>query len=649
MNSSVSTSPTKPGFAMRWFMPIAAILFACILAIPLTTRFEPLVGDILLPQNQKEAPNSQTVVIVAITEETLAQFPYRSPIDRGFLADLLLTIQAGAPQKIGVDILLDSPSDPAKDQRLFSVVGNAAVPIVLASAGRENGLTEKQVGYLKEVLKDQVYGSIVLQRDTIDGVVRHLPSLQNERAGSKETFAQVLAERTSKQGIAKGRILYQTKASEPFPIYPAHTAELLPPDWFKDKIVLIGTMLPNTDRHLVPASVLAGVEDETLSGIEVHAQILEQLLADRSLPTVSAWQSFTAILVSAIFSMLAFSLVANPNFFFLGMMFTIGIYLFAGSMLASAEIILIPLIGPPAAALLAALLFSLFRWWQDRSEREFLEVAFSQYVSKSIVKRLTSGNLQLSLGGEKRLVTYLFTDLEGFTRLSQSLPPDQMGSLLNTYLDRMCDRITAHGATIDKIIGDAVVCFFGAPDADQNQAENAVRLALQLDKLCQDFRRECDQDGIRLGVTRIGLHMGDAIIGNFGGKRFFDYTGIGDTVNTAARLESVNRHLGTRICASETIVQHSPELSFRPIGELVLKGRNTALPCFEPCSTETLLEPWMQVYLSAYRHLERQETKAIERFEEAALLNPDDGPTRFHLERLKKEGIVDAQVTMWEK
>ena len=307
-----------------------------------------------------------------------------------------------------------------------------------------------------------------------------------------------------------------------------------------------------------------------------------------------------------------------------------------------------PLVGPPTAAVLVTLLASLSRWWQDRSERAFLETAFSQYVSKTIVRRLASGNLKLSLGGEKRKVTYLFTDLEGFTSLSQSLPPDQMVSLLNQYLDNMCELITAHGATIDKIIGDAVVCFFGAPEADENQVEKGVELTLALDKFCEKFRIEANQKGIPLGVTRIGLHVGEAIVGNFGGKRFFDYTGIGDTVNIAARLESANRHLGTRICVSGSIAERCANFSFRPLGHFILKGRDTPVACLEPCSPEAMSAPWMQKYLDAFRQLEMKEASAIEAFEEVVAINPEDGPSQFHLDRLR-DGIVDVQVMMWEK
>ena len=128
----------------------------------------------------------------------------------------------------------------------------------------------------------------------------------------------------------------------------------------------------------------------------------------------------------------------------------------------------------------------------------------------------------------------------------------------------------------------------------------------------------------------------------------FDYTGIGDTVNTAARLEGANRYLGTRICVSEAIAERCADIPFRPVGKLILKGRRTALPCFEPSTETTMSSPWMQAYLEAFEKLEGGHSTTLELFQNAARLNGDDGPTRFYINRLK-EGIIDTTVTLWEK
>ena len=146
----------------------------------------------------------------------------------------------------------------------------------------------------------------------------------------------------------------------------------------------------------------------------------------------------------------------------------------------------------------------------------------------------------------------------------------------------MTDIVFAHDGTVAKIIGDALHVLFGAPGEQPDHAARAVGCALALDEYAEAFRARCHKKGIALGVTRIGVHAGPAIVGNFGGGRFFDYTAYGDTINIAARLEAANKQLGTRICASATLAARVEKFRGRPVGDLVLRGRMEALRAFEP-------------------------------------------------------------------
>ena len=293
------------------------------------------------------------------------------------------------------------------------------------------------------------------------------------------------------------------------------------------------------------------------------------------------------------------------------------------------------MIVPTLAFILTAAAFSLKAWQEDRAERLFIQRAFAQYVSPGVVERIASDRSQLRLGGEVRTVTYVFTDLEGFTSLSEELEPEQTAELLNTYLDGVCNLFVDHGATIDKIIGDAVAGFFGAPENQPGTSERAVRLLLALDQFCETFRQTRNGEGIALGVTRIGAHHGRAVIGNFGGSRFFDYTGIGDTVNTAARLEAANSHFGTRICLSETARAELADVVYRPIGDVVLKGKADAIACFEPIPSDGPTADYVAAYNAAFDLLRRHDEHAEAAF--AALVNehPADRLARFHLDRLR--------------
>jgi class 3 adenylate cyclase len=156
----------------------------------------------------------------------------------------------------------------------------------------------------------------------------------------------------------------------------------------------------------------------------------------------------------------------------------------------------------------------------------------------------------IDLAGQRRDIATLFTDIANFTALVETLEPGVLGPLLNEYLTGMTDIVFAHDGTVAKIVGDALHVLFGAPGEQPDHAARAVACALELDDYAQSFRERCEQKGIALGVTRIGVHAGPAIVGNFGGGRFFDYTAYGDTINIAARLEAANKQLGTRICVS---------------------------------------------------------------------------------------------------
>ena len=162
------------------------------------------------------------------------------------------------------------------------------------------------------------------------------------------------------------------------------------------------------------------------------------------------------------------------------------------------------------------------------------------------------------------------------------LDPRQLADLLSGYLEGMTEIVFAHEGTVAKIIGDAIHVLFGAPGDQPDAASRAIACALALDARSEDYRLEWKARGVALGETRIGVHAGPAIVGNFGGGRLFDYTAYGDTINAAARLEAVNKQLGTRICVSAAAAERADGFFGRPVGDLVLRGRSEPMRVFEP-------------------------------------------------------------------
>ena len=196
---------------------------------------------------------------------------------------------------------------------------------------------------------------------------------------------------------------------------------------------------------------------------------------------------------------------------------------------------------------------------ERQAAAERAHAALSRYFSPNLAKRLANDADAIDLRGQRRDIAMVFTDIDSFTKLVETIEPDVLGPLLNDYLVSMTDVVFAHDGTVAKIVGDAMHVLFGAPGEQPDHAARAVACALALDECAQSFCERWRQKGIALGVTRIGAHAGPAIVGNFGGGRFFDYTAYGDTINVAARLETANKQLGTRVCVSADLAAKVPK------------------------------------------------------------------------------------------
>ncbi len=268
------------------------------------------------------------------------------------------------------------------------------------------------------------------------------------------------------------------------------------------------------------------------------------------------------------------------------------------------------------------------------SAAERAHASLSRYFSPRLAERLASEADAVDLSGQRREVAALFTDIAGFTGLAETLDPGQLTALLNEYLGGMTDIVFEHDGTVAKIIGDALHVLFGAPGDQPDHATRAVSCALALDAFAQGLRERWKERGVEVGVTRIGAHAGPAIVGNFGGGRFFDYTAYGDTINTASRLEAANKQLGTRICVSASVAERAEDFHGRPVGDLVLRGRAEPLRAFEPLTAEASKELATSIYGEAFAKLEAGDPTAMPAFATLVGMRADDCLASLHLKRL---------------
>ena len=254
----------------------------------------------------------------------------------------------------------------------------------------------------------------------------------------------------------------------------------------------------------------------------------------------------------------------------------------------------------------------------------------------------------LQVTGSRREATFIFTDIAGFTTLSEALSPERLSEVLNAYLDGACKIVLDHEGTIDKFIGDAIMSIFNAPLDQPDHAARAVRCALELDAYAEAFRIRCNAEGVPIGVTRIGVHCGDSIIGNFGSTQRMDFTALGDTVNTAARTEGVNKYFGTRICCTQSVVDKAPSQSFRPVGDVVLKGKIEAVTLYNPVSAAEVNSGLLADYLAAYGVMATGDPGALSAFRELEKAHVKDPLALFHISRLES-GIVGPRIVMDDK
>ena len=386
-----------------------------------------------------------------------------------------------------------------------------------------------------------------------------------------------------------------------------------------------------------------------MPGVLIEAHALSQILEGRTLELASTGETILLLLLAASLGVLVATLRIGLTVKVLLALAVIPIAWFSAFALYVYDGPLVPIITPTIAFLLAAIASFTGQWRAENLRRQGIHRAFGRFLAPTVVDQLMQEPERLEFSGESRELTFLFTDVQDFTALTERIAPDTLVTLVNTYLDEACGIVTEFGGTIDKIVGDALHVMFNAPLRQGDHAERAVRCALALDRWAEAFRARQAQQGVALGITRIGVNTGTAVVGNFGGARRFDYTAHGDAINTAARLESVNQRLGTHVCVSETTVHRCTALTFRPIATLVLKGKTEGVVAYLPVPDDAVDEELLEAYAAAYALLEKGSAEESgEAFAALQARYPEDPLITLHLERLAA-GQTDTTITVRRK
>jgi adenylate cyclase len=275
-------------------------------------------------------------------------------------------------------------------------------------------------------------------------------------------------------------------------------------------------------------------------------------------------------------------------------------------------------------------------------QRRFAHSALGKYLPRSIAQEIIDRPELLALHGEKKEIFVLFSDLEGFTKMSHALEPEMVATLLNRYLEMLSQVVLDHGGVIDKFVGDAVVAFWGAPIARPDDGTRAAEAAYAMWQAGEEFRGSVDPGLPPVGRTRVGMHFGEAVVGNFGGASRIQYTALGDSMNTAARLEAANKSLETRVLASREFVERSGLDWWRPMGRVVLRGRRRPVDVYEaapefPDADRRELEKALEL-------LEGDAAAGVALLAEIVNRNPDDRPLKNLLDRCRELNEEGAYV-----
>lgn len=631
----------------------AIVAMAAVDNLALLTSADRFVGDWEVAAIAPSEPQDSNIVIAAITEETLRQFPYRSPVDRAFIAELLGTLAARGPRAIGVDLLFDQPTEAAKDAALRKALNESKVPLVVSYTESPAVVTEKQRKFLADFVAPVLRGLATLATDQLDTVRWIYPGARGKDGRYIPGFARALAERVGVRSAPEqvplawhGRPSPDTAA---FRAFPAHLVHLLPAAWFKDKVVLIGTDITLVDRHRTPYATVAEGGEGMLAGVVIQAHALAQLLEGRKPPavgwTVNLLVAFAAALLGALLGMINLPLLPRVGAALVSVVLLWGV----GALLFHHHGAMIGLIAPTLSLAASFWAMEALSGREARRQREFIQGAFSRYVSPKLVERLIRDPSKMSLEGERRVMTYLFTDVQDFTTMSEKVESKELARVLNAYLDGMTETVQKHDGMVDKFIGDAVFAIFNAPVDQPDHAERAVRCALDIDRFAESYHAEQQAKGIPFGHTRIGVHTGPAVIGNFGSRSRFDYTAQGDAVNTASRLEGLNKHFGTRISVSGATRALCKDIGFRQIASVVVKGKAEAVEVWEPLEAgDHRRHAFLARYSEAFAKLAERAPEALELFTALKAEEPDDPCVSLHLDRLQR-GHHGVAIVMAEK
>ncbi len=530
------------------------------------------------------------IVIVAIDEPSFAETGMQWPWPRSIHAQLTDVLKHEGASVIGFDIVFAEPSGSAEDTAFAGSLQRAG-NVCLAS---EIEIIERK-RYLQRILvepvpvfKENSFTGIVNVLKDSDTVVRKFYSTEKHEI----LFAKQIARLHVKKEFDIHKNTYIAYAGPPgsFPTVSYYQAlqpsVYLPKDFFKGKIVIVGLQLKTSPEAKASQADIFNTPflftgNSLMSGVEIQTNMAANFLKGEFITRLNIVFSLLLFLLLGIISSLLQIRWRPVLHGFLSIIFFL-LYLTAAYSLFRYSRIWIPTLIVALPFSLSYIVHGAAAYIDTEKKRREIKKAFAHYLSPSILESVLSNPHKLKLGGEKVESTILFSDISGFTAMSEKLPPDTIAHFLNRYFDAMTRIVFQHKGTVDKFIGDGLMAFWGAPVPDSEHALNACRAAVKMQERLVSLRQEMKTEYMPEISIRIGINTGTVIAGNMGSSELFNYTLIGDSVNLASRLESANKDTGTSILISKSVYEKvAASVRVIPLGSISVKGKTEEIQVYE--------------------------------------------------------------------
>lgn len=406
-------------------------------------------------------------------------------------------------------------------------------------------------------------------------------------------------------------------------------------DQLRGKIVLVGAVATGIyDLRVTPL-------DPIFPGVEVHATILDNILRGDYIQR-PGWVSLVDLLV-LLFLGVVLGVIFPRLRPLAGALLMLVVFL--GHLYLNTQVLIsqgywLNAIYPSLLVPLSYLGVTVHKYVMEEKEKRRLKGAFQVYVAPAVVQEILRDPKALKLGGEQRVLTVLFSDIRGFTSMSEGLKPEELVLLLNDYLTEMTQVIFRHEGTLDKYIGDAIMAIYGAPLAQADHPLRACQSALEMMEALKTLRERWEPRGLPRLDIGIGINSGEMVVGNMGSERRFDYTVMGDNVNLASRLEGLNKHYGTHILISESTASCLQErILCRELDLVRVKGKSRPVRIYEVLGLREEMaddSSWLELFALGLRlYREQHWEKAAGCFSEILRILPQDGPSKLYLERCR--------------